>query len=431
VKALIVERLPSSLRSLLNDAGCHDVHVVICSSDALRTARAVSLDLVVLDLDAEIDMPKLCHSLATLAAGAPIVTTGSCDEATVELAMDAGAHDHVPKPIRAREVGARLRSALRLRAERLRHEHREATLTTLTQQLQQTTRDLESFALIDSLTGVANRRHFDHLLHAEWRRAMRQPAPLSIVIVDLDDFHAYNERYGHVGGDACLKRVAEVLAHSLRRPSDVIARYGGEEFVAVLPETDARGACAVAERLRARVEELAIPHATSRCRRCVTLSAGVATRTPAPGVAPETLVAAADTALFRAKREGRNRARAEGHAIASVTTQQPSWPTAPVVVTDPTLVQRMPQFLVSRRTDVQWTRVAASAGDFGRVRLMSRNLAELASSVGFTDLADLALRIADTASEQAPSQLLQHIEELATYLDHVQIVYQRPVMRAG
>jgi diguanylate cyclase (GGDEF)-like protein len=226
-------------------------------------------------------------------------------------AYDAGAHDFIAKPVRPLELTLRAKAALRLRAERVRRGEYEQRLVQWAHQLAKSKRDLESTVRVDPLTGVANRRHFDMLIRAEWRRAARDQTSLSVVFVDLDDFHAFNERYGHIGGDACLAKVADVLARSLRRASDVLARYGGEELVAILPDTDTNGACVVGERLRATIEELQIPHVGSRCSRVVTLSAGVATRLASMGSNPESLIAAADAALFRAKAEGRNCYRAE------------------------------------------------------------------------------------------------------------------------
>ena len=136
---------------------------------------------------------------------------------------------------------------------------RERKLSDTIAVLQREKQDLERLVCVDALTGVANRRHTMELLAAEWKRCVREQRPLAIVMIDLDYFHAYNERYGHPGGDACLQRVADAMVRALRRPSDYLGRYGGEEFMAVLPNTDAVGAKIVAERLRAAVEALAIP----------------------------------------------------------------------------------------------------------------------------------------------------------------------------
>jgi len=168
----------------------------------------------------------------------------------------------------------------------------------------------------DPLTGLANRRAFDRCLAAEWRRAARERAPVSLLIVDVDRFKSYNDLYGHPAGDAAIALVAAELARFAQRPGDLAARYGGEEFAIILSGTDAAGAARVAEGVRARIEELALPHEASPPRRRLTVSIGHASAVPAPageGAAAEAgLVAAADAALYAAKLQGRNRVVAAG-----------------------------------------------------------------------------------------------------------------------
>ncbi len=177
------------------------------------------------------------------------------------------------------------------------------------EQLERANRLLRRLSAVDGMTGVANRRQFDEALELEWRRTYRGNAPLSLILADIDFFKAYNDAYGHQKGDDCLKQVASALSEHLNRPGDLVARYGGEEFAVILPETDARGAIAIAERLRQGVEELAIPHRDSAAGRVVTVSFGVASTLPREHVSAHTLIAAADQALYKAKREGRNQVR--------------------------------------------------------------------------------------------------------------------------
>ena len=166
-------------------------------------------------------------------------------------------------------------------------------------------RSLAMLAKIDALTGLANRRRFDEQLLKESRRVQRSRTNLSLLMLDIDCFKLYNDRYGHPAGDRCLFAVGQALTMSLRRPSDTVARYGGEEFSAILPDTDADGAAALGEDIRAAVEALGIEHADSP-RGVVTVSIGVAT--VAPGQHPDTqdLLRLADEALYSAKRAGRN-----------------------------------------------------------------------------------------------------------------------------
>ena len=164
---------------------------------------------------------------------------------------------------------------------------------------------LEQLATRDGLTGLANRRCFDDTLHAEWARALRQQQPLSLLMVDVDNFKAYNDAHGHLGGDECLKRVARAVASEMRA-NDLVARYGGEEFAVILPNQSLKGAAIVAERIRSRVEQLQLP-----CRfapgKHVTVSIGAATAIAGPDNTASQLVAIADAALYRAKHLGRNR----------------------------------------------------------------------------------------------------------------------------
>lgn len=174
--------------------------------------------------------------------------------------------------------------------------------------LAEANRRLEELSRTDGLTGVANRRQFEDVFEREWRRAQRVKGPIALLMIDIDEFKKYNDRYGHQGGDECLQKVAAVLKASLTRASDVVARYGGEEFVAVLPGSDQRQAIATAERLRQRVEGLGIPHdAATSGNKIVTISVGVASLAPKEKDLQETLLSAADQALYGAKHGGRNR----------------------------------------------------------------------------------------------------------------------------
>jgi diguanylate cyclase (GGDEF)-like protein len=164
---------------------------------------------------------------------------------------------------------------------------------------------LQQLATRDGLTGLANRRCFDDTLQAEWQRALRQQQPLSLLMVDVDNFKQYNDAYGHLGGDECLQRIANAVASEMRA-NDLVARYGGEEFGVILPNQSLKGAAIVAERIRCRVEQLHLPNLGSQ-RHVVTVSIGAATALPAPGADPSQLVATADSALYRAKHMGRNR----------------------------------------------------------------------------------------------------------------------------
>jgi len=206
---------------------------------------------------------------------------------------------------------------------RIEWEGRGATLNMLTditerkeseRQIQELVRQLElernnaqRSAMTDGLTGLANRRHFDEAIDTEFFRAKRSGAPLSLIMLDIDHFKKFNDRYGHVAGDECLKMVAVALQGAVGRAPDMAARYGGEEFVVILSDTDGHGAALVAERIRRAVEDLGMPHPDSDTARCVTVSLGVVTVRPEGPDKPEAAVELADSALYRAKEGGRNR----------------------------------------------------------------------------------------------------------------------------
>ncbi|AVP56493.1 diguanylate cyclase domain-containing protein [Pulveribacter suum] len=166
---------------------------------------------------------------------------------------------------------------------------------------------LRKLAYMDSLTGVANRRHFDQTLQTEWRRCQRSRQPLALIMVDIDHFKQFNDLYGHQAGDDCMRAVAGALRAALARPYDLVARYGGEEFVCLLPECDLAGARAKGQALCEAVRALAITHGGSAVAGVVTISAGVASQVPGEDGTPEALLAHADTHLYRAKAAGRNR----------------------------------------------------------------------------------------------------------------------------
>jgi diguanylate cyclase (GGDEF)-like protein len=171
---------------------------------------------------------------------------------------------------------------------------------------------LRARSYVDGLTGIANRRYFDVALDRELRRAQRLGSELSLLLMDIDTFKAYNDHFGHQQGDSCLTTVAQALAAMLKRPADVAARYGGEEFAAILPDTSAEQARTHANAIREHVASLDIAHAPAATRPYVTLSIGVASFDKARRNVAATLIDAADKALYAAKRTGRDRVVVDG-----------------------------------------------------------------------------------------------------------------------
>jgi len=210
------------------------------------------------------------------------------------------------------------RYSRRLQTELAQQRHLRAEVTTAkkmleekvrlrTAELEAANRQLETLSITDELTGLANRRRFDHYWTEEWQRAVRQGTPLAVIMIDVDHFKNYNDHYGHQTGDACLRRLGAVLRLTIRRAGELAARYGGEEFVVVLPGATAQQAAETAAALLAAVDAEQIPHAASPVASVLTLSMGVAIGSPRAGEDRERLIRLADEALYRAKQQGRNR----------------------------------------------------------------------------------------------------------------------------
>lgn len=289
---LIVDDVSSNVQILAQLlSSVYRIKVANNGADALKIAQREQPDLILLDVMMPgMDGFEVCRRLKADTATqkiAVIFVTGMQAESDEELGLNLGAVDYIIKPFVIPVVKARIRNHIRLK--------QQADL-------------LESLSLIDALTHISNRRRFDEAIASEWKRAVRDGIPLSLIMIDIDYFKQYNDCYGHGAGDICLQKVAATLAKNLVRPSDLIARYGGEEFVVILPETNQKAAQQVAERLRESIVTLALPHACSETESVVTVSVGVATQNKIPEYSlPQTLNDAADNALYMAKEGGRNR----------------------------------------------------------------------------------------------------------------------------
>ncbi|MEC4986176.1 MAG: diguanylate cyclase [Oscillatoria sp. PMC 1068.18] len=177
----------------------------------------------------------------------------------------------------------------------------------LFERLETANRELQRLAAIDGLTKLANRRRFDEHLSKEWERMKQQEKPLSLILGDVDHFKLYNDNYGHLAGDVCLQKVAQALSVAAKYPRDLVARYGGEEFAIILPETEAKAAQVIAEKILAGVRNLQLTHAYSSVAKYVSVSLGICTLIPSEMDTPEDLIKTADKALYQAKESGRDR----------------------------------------------------------------------------------------------------------------------------
>ncbi|MFN6560088.1 MAG: diguanylate cyclase domain-containing protein [Nostoc sp. ChiSLP01] len=184
---------------------------------------------------------------------------------------------------------------------------RTAELVIAKEKAEDANQKLEKLVNLDGLTQVANRRCFDGRLEAEWKRLAREQKPLSLILFDVDKFKSYNDYYGHLGGDNCLITIAQTVQQTVHRPADLVARYGGEEFSVLLPNTDLAGAIVVAQNIQQGIQDRAIPHAQSDIKDIVTVSLGISSVIPTDEINPDTLIASADKALYKAKQQGRDR----------------------------------------------------------------------------------------------------------------------------
>jgi diguanylate cyclase (GGDEF)-like protein len=291
-KLLIVDDTPANIKAL-GQALRDEYHVRVATNgiDALRIANSENPpDLILLDvLMPGMDGHEVCRRLKTESCtqAIPVIFVTAKDEESDETrGLDLGAVDYITKPFSVAIAKARIRTHLELKRVRDR---------------------LESLSSLDGLTGIANRRRLDCLLAAQWRRAANTSDLFSILMVDIDQFKAFNDTYGHLEGDDCIRRVAAELSTCMEARRGTLARYGGEEFCAILPHTGLKDACAVAEELRKRIESLRLQHGGLASALTVTISLGVATCIASEKANPNALVAEADKALYEAKKSGRNR----------------------------------------------------------------------------------------------------------------------------
>jgi diguanylate cyclase (GGDEF)-like protein len=275
-----------------------------CGEKALEIFRAAQPDLVLLDVNMPgIDGYETARRMRAMAPEewVPIIfLSANEDDQDLERAIECGGDDYLVKPVSTVVLNAKMRALQRL-------DQMRRKLVDLSNELTAANQRLEAISQQDGLTGIANRRAFDFLIERQFLDALRRREPLSVVLCDVDHFKAYNDHYGHLAGDECLRQVAAALARSCKRATDVAARYGGEEFALLLPDTPAAGALRVVETAQREIAALAIAHAASSTSAFVTFSAGIATYAPERDKMSRDLTARADEALYRAKQLGRNR----------------------------------------------------------------------------------------------------------------------------
>ena len=238
----------------------------------------------------------------------PIIVLSTNEEPAVKSeAFSAGANDYLIKLPDKIELLARIRYHSKAYCNQLQRDQAYRALRRSQQQLLEANIELRRLNNMDTLTGVSNRKHFNEYIGTEWKRAVREQSPLSVLMIDVDDFKRYNDTYGHLAGDEVLRKIAQATRNGAVRPADLTARFGGEEFIVLLPGTAFAGAQCIAAKLRRAVFDLQVPHSASRDYGFVTISIGGATTIPQRGDSFLTLVETADVALYQAKRAGKNR----------------------------------------------------------------------------------------------------------------------------
>jgi two-component system chemotaxis family response regulator WspR len=299
-----------AIRRMLGDQTDLEFHYVTDGGTALETARKLRPTVILQDLVMPgtdgFTLIKQYRDEPELRNVPVIVLSAKEDPELKAHSFAVGANDYLVKLPDRLELLARVRYHSAGHISGLQRDEAFRFLRASQQKLAEANIALQKLAALDGLTGIANRRRFDEVMEIEWRRCQRDKTPLALLIVDIDCFKRYNDTFGHLAGDLCLKKAAAVLTAQLKRTADLAARYGGEEFVILLPGTDLEGAQMIAEACRAQLETLALENPRAPLG-IVTMSVGVAEVMPSKASTAETLFARADKALYTAKTGGRNR----------------------------------------------------------------------------------------------------------------------------
>ena len=297
-----------------------DFHYCQNSAAALETAEQVRPTVILQDLVMPgTDGLTLVKSYRANAAtrDVPIIVLSTKEESVIKsAAFAAGANDYLVKLPDSLELIARLKYHSRSYMNLVQRDEAYRALRSSQQELLKANLELRRLTHLDGLTGLSNRRYLDEFLRAEWHRALREQTEISLLMIDVDYFKPYNDTYGHVAGDNVLRVMATTISRDISQSRDLVARFGGEEFAVVLPGAGAGSARLLAEKMRRDVAALGLPHKGSATSDHLTISVGVATLTPTPGMSETALIEAADVALYQAKHGGRNRVGFAGEGAA-------------------------------------------------------------------------------------------------------------------
>lgn len=299
-----------AVRRALSEESDIDFHFCSDPQQALSVAQQIRPTVILQDLIMPgvdgLELLALYREAPGLRDVPIIVLSTKEDPKVKSAAFAAGANDYLVKLPDVIELLARIRYHSRSYLTLLQRDEAYRALRESQQQLLDTNLVLQRLIKSDGLTALANRRYFDEYLEIEWSRAQRDQSELSLLMIDVDYFKAYNDQHGHVAGDEVLRQVGETLRTSCTRASDLAARYGGEEFAVIMPGTATGGARLQAEKIRRAVEALGIPHELPKAGSAISVSIGVATIRPPVDQPPLSLVVKADEGLYLAKHSGRN-----------------------------------------------------------------------------------------------------------------------------
>jgi diguanylate cyclase (GGDEF)-like protein len=307
LKVLVVEDSKVTLKVLTNylaSMGVTHPFLAETGNAAIEIFNNERPDIVLLDAKLpDIDGFEVASKMRDLEQheewSAIIFLTAMNKDEDLAQGIAVGGDDYLVKPVSEIVFHAKVRAMQRL-------VEMQRTLVDVKRKLDEANAELQRLSTTDALTGIANRRALDDILSREWRRCERKKKPLSLVMLDVDYFKLFNDKYGHHAGDDCLKLVAEQIARAAPRASDLAARYGGEEFMLVLSETDEDGAMWMAERVRQMIADLKITHYATDSK-YVSVSCGVVSVMPHDGLSLDTFIQSADASLYQAKRGGRDR----------------------------------------------------------------------------------------------------------------------------
>lgn len=299
-----------AVRRALSEESDIDFHFCSDPHQALNVAQQIKPTVILQDLIMPgidgLDLLGQYRSAAGLRDVPVIVLSTKEDPKIKSAAFTAGANDYLVKLPDVIELLARIRYHSRSYLTLQQRDEAYRALRESQQQLLDTNLVLQRLIKSDGLTGLANRRYLDEYIEVEWHRAQRDNSELSLLMIDVDYFKAFNDRYGHVAGDDVLRQVGEALRASCNRAADLAARYGGEEFAVVMPGTASGGARLQAEKVRRAIEALGIPHELPKPGSPISVSIGIATLRPSEGNDPMSLIIKADEGLYLAKHSGRN-----------------------------------------------------------------------------------------------------------------------------